>query len=348
MNTPRASARSLSQRFLRLVVRLVGATLLATLTAGTVAPQAADDMSEVRGLLDRMVRASRSLDYIGTFVYRNGSMIESMKIIHRADVNGSRERLVALSGAAREVIRDGQQVIYILPDDRTVVVARRRSGGLYPSTAFEPEVAIGSDIAEFYYLTSDGVERVADREATVIDIRPKDGYRYGFRLAVDRETGLLLKSELLDNDMTTLEQIVYTHLELPESIPDDALKPRISDAGFARYEADAATGVEGGSIARPQEWTIGWLPEGFRMVDESYRPIQSGGDFVDHRVYSDGLASMSIFIEQELEIGDRLEGLSSVGAVNALSRMIDEYQLSVVGEVPGMTVEKIAASIVKQ
>ena len=326
-------------------MRLAGATLVVTLTTGTAVLHAADDVEEVRGLLDRMVRASRSLDYIGTFVYRNGSMIQSMKIIHRADVNGSRERLVALSGAAREVIRDGQRVICILPDDRTVVVARRGLDGLGPPTLFEPEVGIGSEIAEFYSLTSDGVERVAARETTVIDVRPKDRYRYGFRLAVDQETGLLLKSELLDNDRAALEQIVYTHLDLPESIPDVDLEPRISDAGFARYEVD---GVEGGASSRPQEWTVGWLPAGFRMADESYGPIHPGRDSVDHRVYSDGLASLSIFIEQELEPGDRLEGLSSVGAVNAFSRTIGEYQLSVVGEVPGITVEKVAASIVKR
>ena len=325
---------------------MAGATLVVTLTAGTAVPHAADDVEEVRGLLDRMVRASRSLDYIGTFVYRNGSMIQSMKIIHRADVNGSRERLVALSGAAREVIRDGQRVICILPDDRTVVVARRGLNGLGPPTVFEPEV--GSDIAEFYSLTSVGVERVAAREATVIEVRPKDRYRYGFRLAVDRETGLLLKSELLDNDRATLEQIVYTHLDLPESIPDVDLEPRISGAGFTRYEVDGAAGVESGAFARRQEWTIGWLPAGFSMADESYGPIHPDRDSVDHRVYSDGLASLSIFIEQELDPGDRHEGLSSVGAVNAFSRIIDEYQLSVVGEVPGITAEKVAASIVKR
>ena len=333
------------------MARLAGATLCATLTAGTATSPADDDVGEVRGLLDRMVRASRSLDYIGTFVYRNGSMLQSMKIIHRADTNGSRERLVALSGAAREVIRDGERVTCILPDDRTVVVARRRPDRLdrmYRSTVLEPEISIGSDTAELYSLTIDGVERVADREATVIHVRPKDRYRYGFRLAVDHETGLLLKSELLDSSRTTLEQIVYTHLDLPESIPDDALKPRISDAGFTRYEADAGPGADGGSISRPQEWMIGWLPAGFRMTDESYGPIQSNRDSVDHRVYSDGLVSLSIFIEQELDAGDRFEGPSSVGAVNAFSRIIDEYQLSVVGEVPGITVDKVAASIVKQ
>ena len=327
-------------------MRLAGATLLATLTAGAIAPHAADEWGDVRGLLDRMVRASRSLDYVGTFVYRNGSMIQSMKIIHRADTDGSRERLVALSGAAREVIRDGRWVTCILPDDRIVVITKRRPGRLYPSTVFDPEIAIGSDVAEFYSLSSDGVERVADREADVIDVRPKDRYRYGFRLAVDRQTGLLLKSELLDDGRTAVEQIVYTHLELPDSIPDEALESRISDTGFMRHETAVPAG--GGSTARTQEWTIGWLPVGFRMTDESYDPIQPGHDPVDHRVYSDGLASLSIFIERGLDAGDRLEGRTSVGAVNAFSRIVDEFQLSVVGEVPGITVETVAASIVKQ
>ena len=299
-------------------------------------------------MLDRVVRATRTLDYIGTFVYRNGSTIQSMKIIHRADTDGSRERLVALSGPAREVIRDGQRVTCILPDDRIVVVAKRRSGTLYPSTLFDPEIEIHSGIAEFYALTNDGVERVADREADVIHVRPKDRYRYGFRLAVGRETGLLLKLELLDNDSAVLEEIVYTHLELPATIPDEALKPRISHAGFTRYEADAPEGAAHDPAARPQQWTIGWLPAGFRMADESYAPIQPGRDSVDHRVYSDGLASLSVFIERGLDSDDRIEGPSSVGGVNAFSRVIDEYQLSVVGEVPEITVEKVAASIVKR
>ena len=329
-------------------VRLAGATLFATLAAGAAAPQAADEQQEIRGLLDRMVRASRTLDYVGTFVYRNGSTIQSMKIIHRADADGSRERLVALSGAAREVIRDGRHVTCILPDDRTVVVARRRPGRPYPSPASGSEVAIGPDVAALYSLSSAGAERVADREATVIDVRPKDRYRYGLRLAVDRETGLLLKSELLDDGMTALEQIVYTHLELPESIPDEALEPRISDAGFMRYETEAAEGGGDGSTARIQEWTIGWLPAGFRMTNESHGPIRPGHDPVDHRVYGDGLASLSIFIERELDEGGRFEGPSSVGAVNAFGRIVDGFQLSVVGEVPGITVERVAASILKR
>ena len=329
------------------VAYLTGVTLLVALAAAATHPRADDD-DEIRGMLDRMVRASRSLDYIGTFVYRNGSMIRSMKIIHRADAGGSHERLVALSGAPREVIRDGERVTCIFPDDRAVVITKRRPVRLSPSTAFGPEVAADAAIGELYVLTSDGTERVADREASVISVRPKDRYRYGLRLAVGRETGLLLKMELLDSDSTALEQIVYTHLELPASIPDEALKPRASDAGFTRYEAGAAEDAGRDPAVRAEKWTIGWLPDGFRMMDVSYGRIQPGGDVVDHRVYGDGLASLSVFIERAPDAGDRIEGPSSVGAVNAYSRVIDEYQLSVVGEVPGIAVERVAASITKR
>ena len=320
-----------------------------TLTVAIHHPNAAaGGAEEVRGMLDRMIRASRSLDYIGTFVYRNGSTLRSMRIIHRADIDGSRERLVALSGTPREVIRDGERVMCILPDDRAVVVARRRPGRLHPSATFDPEVEVDVSIGEFYALTSDGAERVADREADLIGIRPKDRYRYGLRLALDRETGLLLKLELLDGDSTALEQIVYTHLELPGAIPDEALEPRMSHAGFTRYETDAPAQAGHDPAPRPQEWTIGWLPAGFRMTGASYGPFEPGRDAVDHRVYSDGLTSLSIFIERGLDGKRRIEGPSSVGAINAFSRVIEGYQLSVVGEVPEAAVERVAMSVRKR
>ena len=348
MSTVASSASSPSRRFWPRTARLAGATLLATLTATAITPIAAVEHGEAHELLHRMVRASRTLDYVGTFVYRNGPVIQSMKIIHRADADGSRERLVALSGAAREVIRDGRWVTCILPDDRKVVVARRRPGGMLWSAAFDSTLADASGIDVFYSLSKNGIERVANREAFVIDVRPKDRYRYGFRIAADRQTGLLLKSELLDDDMTALEQIVYTHLELPDAIPDEALESQVSDIGFTRYEAIAPAGAGGDPVARTQEWTVGWLPAGFRMTGSFYDPIQPGRDPVDHRVYSDGLVTLSIFIERELDAGDRYEGHSAVGAFNAFSRIVDDFQLSVVGEVPGITVAKVAASIMKR
>ena len=323
-------------------MRAAGTVLLAAL--GTAA--AADvTHGEARVLLERMVHASRTVDYVGTFVYQSGSLMQSMKIVHRADADGSRERLVALSGAAREVVREGRQVTCILPDDQSVVFTTSQPGAASMSTGFGSGLEIEPGFDDVYSLSRGGVERVADLDATIIDVRPRDRYRYGFRFAVDRQSGLLLKSELLDDDRRTLEQIVYTRLELPDSIPDAALEPQIPHEGFIQYGSASALDAAIEPSTRNRQWTVGWLPKGFRLTSATQRPLHSNRAPVEHRVYSDGLVSISIFIEQVPDADERYEGRYSVGAVNAYSRVVDDFQVSVVGEVPGITTAKVAASV---
>ena len=326
------------------LARTAGWVLLAALS---VAVHADDAHEEARVLLDRMAHASRSLDYVGTFVYRSGSTMQSMKIVHRADADGSRERLVALSGAAREVIREGQRVTCILPDDQAVVIAASGSSAPGVSAVFGSGLQLGEGVDGNYSFSSSGFERVADREAIVIDVLPKDQHRYGFRFAVDRHSGLLLKSELLDERRGALEQIIYTHLELPESIPDAALETRIAHDGFVRYGFEPDDGAAAEETGSSQEWTVGWLPEGFRLTSELRRPIHRARDPVVHRVYSDGLVSISVFIEPVSEAHQRFDGRYSAGAVNAFGRVVDGFQVTVVGEVPAVTATKVAASVVK-
>ena len=330
--------------------RTAGWVLLAALSGVAHADVAHE---EARVLLDRMAHASRSLDYVGTFVYRSGSTMQSMKIVHRADADGSRERLVALSGAAREVIREGERVTCILPDDQAVVFTTSRPGApgvpgaAGVSAVFGSGLQPGEGVDGIYSLSIGGVERVAGREATVIEVRPKDRYRYGFRFAVDRHSGLLLMSELLDDRRGALEQIIYTHLELPESIPDADLEPRIAHEGFVRYGFESDDGAATEEMGSSQEWTVGWLPEGFRLTSELQRPIHRARAPVMHRVYSDGLVSISVFIEPVPEAHHRFEGRYSAGAVSAFGRVVGEFQVSVVGEVPAVTAAKVAASVVK-
>ena len=343
--TAEAMVASAPPPWLRLrLTRAAGSALLAALT---VAANADVGHDEARILLERMAQASRTLDYVGTFVYRSGSTMQSMKIVHRADADGSRERLVALSGAAREVIREGRRVTCILPDDRAVVVAASRTGTTGLLAVFGSGLQLDEEIGEHYSLSSGGAERVAGREATVIEVRPKDRYRYSFRFAIDRHSGLLLKSELLDDDHDALEQIVYTHLELPDSIPDEALEPQISHEGFIQYGFQSVDGDAAEAMDPNQQWTVGWLPAGFRMKSESRRPIHRGRAPVVHRVYSDGLVSISVFIERVPEANHRIEGRYSAGAVNAYGRVVDEFQVSVIGEVPAITAMKVAASVVQ-
>jgi sigma-E factor negative regulatory protein RseB len=68
---------------------------------------------------------------------------------------------------------------------------------------------------------------------------------------------------------------------------------------------------------------------------------------VSHLVYSDGLASVSVFIEPRNPRAVPMEGLAKVGAAFAYSRDLDGHQVTAVGEVPAATVEAIAVGVTR-
>ncbi|MGE0386903.1 MAG: MucB/RseB C-terminal domain-containing protein [Gammaproteobacteria bacterium] len=287
----------------------------------------------------RMTSALDSRNYDGVFVYQRGSQTDSMRIIHRHDGRGSRERLYSLSGSAREVIRDGETVTCIFPDDRAVMVEQGRTKRLFPS-AF---VAPAGDLASNYELTVAGEDRVAGRSAWLVTIRPRTPDRYGYRLWIDVESDLLLKSNVLDPGGFVLEQFMFTQLDLPAAIADDLLKPATSGEGFERIARQS--GQEAPPVPAGQ-WEARWLPAGFSLRDHADQPVAGNAGPVRHLVYSDGLAMVSIFVEPVVDGKPTLRGFSSMGAVNAFSTVADAWQVTVVGEVPRATVQRIATEVV--
>ncbi len=342
--TPAANAESLARGQLPARLwwsALSGVLCVVVFSNASVAAEASDDPQRS---LDRMARAARTLNYDGTFVYRNGATMQSMRIIHRFGADGERERLVALSGAAREVIRDRDRVVCILPDRQLVVVTKSRPRTFPYSKLFESD----SGFARFYALSVARGERIAGRHTKLVVVDPYDRFRYGYRLWMDRDTGLLLKSELIDERGEIVEQLVYTRIDLPAEIPDELLEPEISGAGYTWYNGDQAglTAVSGAGAEA--KWYPAWLPDGFEPHDRARDSILASRDAVVHLAFSDGLASVSVFIERLDAASESLDGLDSVGAVNAYGSMVDDIQITVVGEVPAATVERIAASIAKR
>lgn len=314
-------------------LRLTAVLLLAV---GQAAGAGDADM-EARRLLGRVAEASRSLDYVGTFVYRNGDWMESMRIIHRAGgVEGARSRLVSLGGEPREVIRDANRVTCILPDEASVRVSKSKPRGVTDASLFNPS---GEFVSHYTLGVATGT-RVAGRATDLVTLMPGDRYRYGYRLFVDQETGFLLKSELVDAQGMPLEQIVYTTLEFPAAIPDALLEPGVSGEDFTWYISDAPA-----TESEDSRWQVGWLPSGFRMRDRASDPAALGRMPVEHLVYTDGLASVSVFIEHLEAAGEHQEGTSRMGAVNAFGTMVESFQVTVVGEVPEVTVERIGRSV---
>ncbi len=288
--------------------------------------------------LEKMANASQSLNYDGTFVYRNGDRMESMRIIHRATPGGERERMFSLTGAAREVLRDSEKVTCILPDSQSVVVTKSRPRSV-TLRVFDPK----EGFARHYALSSQPGERVAGRKTALIKVTPKDEYRYGYRLWLDRVTGLLLKSELVGDAGRALEQIVYTDIKMPATIPDELLEPAISGEGYTWYTDNGSKSLSASDTG--DAWSVGWLPDGFEMSERVFDPTSLSKMPIEHLVYTDGLASVSVFIERTSSATERIEGHSNMGAMNAYGRVHDDYQITVVGEVPSITVERVADSV---
>ncbi len=309
-----------------------GAAALLVLWAGACVAE----VDDAQRWLQRVSEAANTLNYDGTFVYSNGEWMESMRIIHRAGPDGSQARLISLTGEAREVIRDANRVTCILPDSESVLVSKSKPRSVPAFSVFSPS---GQFAAHYELATSPG-ERVAGRSTRLVTIVPRDEYRYGYRLSVDERSGLLLKSELVGPSGMLLEQIIYTTISMPQTIPDELLRPGVSGEGFTWYTSDAP-----GPEPEESQWTVAWVPEGFQMSDRASDPAGAGRMPLEHLVYTDGLASVSVFIEHLDTNNVPQEGLSSMGVVNAYGRMVDGFQVTAVGEVPAATVERVGRSV---
>lgn len=298
-----------------------------TTHAGDVNPAAA-----VENQLHRMMQALRSLNYSGIFVYLHGSQLESLEITHSVREGRELERLVSLNGTAREVRRNQQAVTCVMPDARAVSVDQRA-----PAQGLWPDLDLNR-LQGQYSLRQLGEFRVSGRDTSVVGIIPRDKFRYGYRFYLDQESGLPLKTDLMDEDAQPLEQIMFTSLTLD------------FDTAVNRDEALERTGfrtlVRNAPLAqapdRPANWEFHGLPAGFTLQVHNHWPDESGR-LVEHFVLSDGLASVSVYVEEGPS--DGLQAGAHVGAVNAWGGTVAGKQVTAVGEVPENTVRKVVESM---
>ncbi len=294
-----------------------------------------------QGLLTKMTRATRTLDYEGTFVYQHDYQIESMRIVHKVVDGMPRERLVSLNGVPREIIRDAREVRFYYPNDNAVVVEQRRTNGLdFPNIL--PDQLQGLD--ENYVIRLGKQGRLAGRVAQQILIRPRDSYRYGYDLWADNDTGLLLKAELMDDKQKMLEQFVFTQISIGGNVAASALEPEMARQGMLWHRDNSERAKQANA-----SWTVTRLPKGFKLSTQMKREIPLRKKSVEHLVFSDGLAAVSVFIEKQ-DADDKTSGpgTSHLGAVNAYAIKVDGHHITAMGEVPAATVSLIGGSVARR
>ena len=319
-----------------MINKVVTLFLLAAISFSAIADHPKEDIEK---WLAKMHHAAHMMNYDGLFVYGQNNEMTSMQIIHSVDKNGEFERLISLDGSGREVIRSGDTVTCILPDKKSVVVDKSK-----PDAEFPPMFPLKIDeLSKFYSFHFGESGKVASRTTIKLMIKPKDQYRYAHTLWIDSESGLLLKDHLINDSGEIVEQFMFTQINYPAVIQKQQLVSNIKSKKFTWYQADDLTPKN--NIHKSMSWKVEHVPAGFVPGIKRHHKMTMSDMPVEHFVYSDGLSSLSIFVEKQMEKSKNLVGSSTMGAVNAYGRAIGEYHVTVVGEVPHATVKMVGDSV---
>ncbi len=311
---------------------------LVVLAALAAAPACASD--EARRWLATMHEALASRTYQGEFLHLANGRVEKLRIYHRVKDGRTAERLVNLAHPGREVIRQDAELQCYLPDEHKVLVETEPPRGTLLGTLphFDPVLEAN------YRLELGEHSTVIGRPVRLLAINPRDDYRFGYRLWIDEESGIPMRTDLCDADGHVLEQVLFTALKVGGPIPDAALRPEIDASGFAWVR-------QGGSPRPAPEEALAWrlmqVPPGFRLSLSTEQRLPGSDRPSMHLVLSDGLASVSVFIEEPpAPPRQASEGQGRVGAAFAYTRVVAGHQVTAVGEVPPLTVETIASGVV--
>lgn len=273
--------------------------------------------------------ASRNLSYTGTFVVlSSGGGMSSSRVWHAAEGDDRAERIDALSGAPRSVFRHNDQVTTFLRDRHLVKVEHREAYGLFPHL-----LAAGIDPVDSHYeAVSKPGERLAGQDTQVIELLPRDDLRYGYRLWTEKRTGFAVRLQTLDKAGHVVEQAAFSELDLAPAIHPAELLAMMNDTSGYEVQTQNPHPVS----ADNEGWQMASGIPGFVSVGAFRREGLTAGAPLQW-IFSDGLATVSLFIEP---YGARKRSAwhMSNGVTHMLAQDKDgKWWVTAVGEVPAKT-----------
>ena len=318
------------------------------------APSAA--ARSVNDWLLRMHEASKQRAYTGTFVVSVGADMASARIWHVCDGEQQMERVETLTGAPRSIFRRNNEVVTFFPDSKVARTEQRESLGLFPNFLKSNNHAI----ADFYSLKVLEPERVAGFEADVVQLAAKDAYRHSYRIWTEKKSGLAVKLQTLDATGRVLEQAAFSELNIDAPVKMERLAAMMGNTSghkLERVELNKTTALAQGWVL-----TRGGVP-GFTSMGCYKRTVKAGSGSVVSAastgtgvneadtgntmqwIFSDGLATVSLFVESFDRKRHGQEGSMSLGATHTLTKHLGDWWLTAVGEVPVLTLKGFAQQL---
>ncbi|MFY0702205.1 MAG: MucB/RseB C-terminal domain-containing protein, partial [Bermanella sp.] len=210
----------------------------------------------------------------------------SVEIVHGTYEGAIWERLLHLDGPTREVIRRGEALYCIHPDQSVEQVQQQGS-----SPFGNKELGSTRQLSKAYDFRSLGKQRIAGRLVEGVQLVPKDASRHFYQLWLDQETTVPLRTELVSRKGQVLERYQFSYFMPKKEFVKARFEPRTK--GVILTEADTAEVLKT-TQKDVLEWRLNWIPSGFE--DEAatgYAPKMSA-----RRIYSDGIVMFSVYVEQ--------------------------------------------------
>lgn len=302
------------------------------------------DKHDALAWLRKVQVAAQKLNYSGTFIYQQVDQVRMSRVTHVYDGKNEYEKLEIMDGKPREYIRKNDDVACYIPETRTIEVEKKGF-----SQVFFPAMvaANSSDLTEHYEVKKrPETGRIAGFDCDIIELDPKDNLRYGYRLWIERGTGLLLRAQTMNERSDVVEQITFAQLVIG-GFDKSAIHSSFPNVNL--WHVDIMPTVEAPSL----NWSVAGVPPGFKKTHELKRMVPDRGNFppgvpvsqhaVEQMIFSDGLAAISVFVEPSSQSGT--EGFLQQGAVSIVGKRQGDYWLVVMGEVPPTAIRNVANSV---
>lgn len=287
--------------------------------------------------LQRLHDAAYRRAYTGTLVVSAGASVSASKIWHVCDGQQQMERVETLTGAPRTTLRRNDEVITFVSDSKVAYVEKRESLGLFPALLHTPT----NQIAEHYTAQAVGTDRIAGVDAEIVWLQPRDSWRFGYRIWAEKKTGLVVKLQTLGAHAEVLEQVVYTELQLNAPVRMEALAREMANTQGYQVQKPALRKT----TPEAEGWRIKSLLPGFQSVSCHARTDTAAKPAPMQWVFSDGLASVSLFVETFDPRRHSREKPTAMGATHSLSQRMGDHWVTAMGEVPPETLRRFVQAL---
>jgi sigma-E factor negative regulatory protein RseB len=288
--------------------------------------------------LQRAATSARQSTYSGTIMHMQGERASTSRITHVFVAGSEQERIESLDGPRREVVRRDDEMQCYFPDAKMIRVDRRVTAKFFPSLVQGPVELVAAN----YRVILGNVERVLGSDCQWIHLDAKDHLRYSQRLCAEVGSGLLLRAKVLGPKQQVLEQFAFTDLRTGRDVSRSEVK-----STFLPQSKDWHRDVQ--PPDEPKQGATGWVvgspPAGFRLVREMQRRLPYRTQPLTQLVLSDGLATMSVFVEPMSNPPSTAEATNEDGALSVFMRPMGEFLVTVLGEVPPAAAQQVGRSV---